>query len=731
MLRPALRLPLLLLCIGLSPLASASSDTTCTPRWQLDASTLDGCSSLPFFSPANDSRINLLWLLADRGLRLQVPPLDASDPHYAGVPFDLHRLLPWPEYSYPDNPEDERPQDELDRTLAAQIARLGLNAEFGKRFQPEPYPLGEGSLCHSNSRQTASDFLARLEQPGLSNDEQRLLGQRRLQLLAAGCISDAAAALPLQAELAVSSPLAHSFASYLRGSAAFYREDFAAASGLFSAAAASGDAWLREAARYMQARNALNAAQREVFDDWGSFDPQKADRAELQRAEDGFKAYLAEWPQGRYAASARGLLRKVYWLRQDFNTLADSYAALFSQPLEATQASVLISEIDNKLLLQPPPLVMRDPLLLAIHDLMYMRPAEGDYVPMPLTELQAQQPLFASQPALFAYLLAAHQLFVGQNAAAALQALPADDGKPLDYQGFSRETLRGLALETLGKHDEARAHWLALGERSQQPLQRDQLQLALALNLERSDRLAEVFAAGSPVQAQPIRDQLLSKVADAALLRERVSSQSADAPLALYNLLYKQLNFGKYAEFLQDLPLLEGQPLQQELRERLGGTEWTPERQLAMFRWNGTPGRNGYDCPTLGEVAGLLQRNNRDPHGLLCLGEFVRQHKLEEVPLDTEYAEPPAASSLGATPPRLSGQNFSRLQAYQQVMADQNASPAQRAYATFRAVHCFAPAGYNGCDGQEIPQPQRREWFQTLKKRYAGTPWAQQLRIYW
>ncbi len=46
----------------------------------------------------------------------------------------------------------------------------------------------------------------------------------------------------------------------------------------------------------------------------------------LDDAESAFKAYLKNYPAGRYAASARGLLRRVYWLGKDRERLAGEYA---------------------------------------------------------------------------------------------------------------------------------------------------------------------------------------------------------------------------------------------------------------------------------------------------------------------------------------------------------------------------------------------------------------------
>ncbi|WP_342368592.1 hypothetical protein, partial [Stenotrophomonas maltophilia] len=55
------------------------------------------------------------------------------------------------------------------------------------------------------------------------------------------------------------------------------------------------------------------------------------DKAVLQQAGAGFEAYLKTYPQGRYAVSAKGLIRRVHWLKGDTQALADDYAEQLTQ----------------------------------------------------------------------------------------------------------------------------------------------------------------------------------------------------------------------------------------------------------------------------------------------------------------------------------------------------------------------------------------------------------------
>ncbi len=87
----------------------------------------------------------------------------------------------------------------------------------------------------------------------------------------------------------------------------------------------------------------------------------------------------------------------------------------------------------------------------------------------------------------------------------------------------------------------------------------------------------------------------------------------------------------------------------------------------------------------------------------------------------------PDDQQLGGTATQFPGKPYSRLDGYMKVMADGKAGRTDRAYALYRAINCFAPSQSNGCGPQEIPQNQRKQWFQTLKSRYGNTAWAKNL----
>lgn len=727
-------LPLLALTLSVlaAQQAHASSDDSCYPSWNLKRDTLDVCNSVPFLSPGNDSRVNLQLLLADDG-RASLPQRALSDDEqqlgYGQVPFPLSRL--YDDAPVSDGASDAAAVAKPAAPLAELAVRLGLPAD-AVPADSERFANGEGSRCRSNNPATAQELLAQLLAADMPTEERQALGRSRLALLGACQWDDSQLGSLLPGD-ELQSPAGRDFAGYLQAIAAFYSGRFGPARQQFEALLDSKQPWVRETARYMLGRNQLNQAQQNAFDEWGYPDLRKVDQAALKVAEADFKGYLQAYPQGRYSASAKGLMRRVYWLMNDQQRLAGAYAELFTQPDSADAAidlEPLIAEVDNKLLVTAHPADVRAPRLLAVLDLMQMRHHEaGEARALDLAGLQAQKTLFADIPGLHDYLLAAWQLYVENAPDKAAEQLPQTLPDKLDYLAFSQQTLRGFALEAGNDWLGAEKLWLQLLPLARQPLQREQLELALAFNYERSDRLVKVYAEQSPVRTPAIRELLLRHIAGPELLRQQVKSESAPAEerdTALFTLLYKDLLHGRYANFVNDLALLPPEPSTKPLGASLG-VQYGNGMPLTLFQWPGGKGTSGYDCPPLRDLAVALQQSPQTPQALNCFGEFILRNNLDGFALDSQ----PRSRELGGSQTLFEGTLYSRLDGYLKVIDDAQAGGDDKAYALYRAINCYAPSGYNGCGKQDIPPAQRKRWFRMLKSQYADTPWAKSLKYYW
>ncbi|HGN8564551.1 TPA: hypothetical protein ACK1V5_002302 [Pseudomonas aeruginosa] len=183
---------------------------------------------------------------------------------------------------------------------------------------------------------------------------------------------------------------------------------------------------------------------------------------------------------------------------------------------------------------------------------------------------------------------------------------------------------------------------------------------------------------------------------------------------------------GRFADFGKDFALLGETPSQTKLGTSLGYV-YGAGNSLELFRWKGDKAESGYVCPAIAESAAALAADDKDPKGLNCLGEFILRNGLDGMPLDSQ----PEANELGGTPSGFKGEVYSRLDGYRLVMDNPKAPREDKAYALFRAINCFAPAGYNTCGQQDIPQAERKQWFRTLKSTYADSSWAKELKYYW
>ncbi|GAA0746358.1 outer membrane assembly lipoprotein YfiO [Sphingomonas sp. ABOLD] len=672
--------------------AHASGDYSCGPAWKLRYAAYSGCDDLAMLGPRNDSRTNLALLLADLpGAARLVAPAKPS------VFLDIALLMP-------------------------------RSADGGSPYFSD----GEGSRCRSNVAGTERFEAAIRANAKVPEPERAALIAAR-KGLAPDCTQGTAGSAALVAAVnGAKSEAGKAFAAYLDGAAAFYAGDYDGAAARFASLGNARDAWLRETGRYMLGRVAVNQAQVDYYDDYGS--PKQGAKVAptlVAEAENALRGYMKAYPQGEYFFSARGLLRRVYWLAQDRAKLEAEYAALIALPdaKRGIDAVSLAQEIDAKLLAGATADSLHDPILLAAFDLMHMRTGErGETCCDALSRaaLDAQRAKFASKPALFAFLQATHAYHLGGQPQQALELLPdASHQANFSYLEFSRQMLRGMALEARADRN-VRGFWIDLLSGAKAPRQRPVVELALALHDERHDGLARLFASDSPIRSQEIRDRLLMNVADAKLLRQQAQAVSASAherDVALFTLLYKEATRGSHRDFVEDVRLVPASaPIEADYYFDFSGAKPLPTGLFVKGKKLGD-----YGCPALSETQRRLAAAPRNAKAMLCLGEFTRVNGFDGFLLDSQ----PARDELGGTPTRFAGVPYSRLDAYQAVMASAAASPDDKAYALFRAVNCYAPSASNACGGKGVEPAVRKGWFQRLKRDYPKSRWAQELRYYW
>lgn len=720
------------LCV--SPWALASSDgDDCVPKFNVYSAELT-CNSLPYFAPGNDTRANLRLLLADAG-RLPFQPLppgkEEQSEGFDALPVPVWRLGAvsedadsyFPSHAVTQDTETTDANDNNQQPIDQLARELGVDSAM-----PEPagkaFLEGEGARCHSNDLPSAWLFLDAVKTTAtLTAAERKNLAEQRLQLLSACKWEPGKFAVDTGASAA-----AQDFAKYLVAAADFYSERFSDAAEGFAQLANSQQPWLKSTALYLQARTTLNMAQQGLFDSEGFKKPDaQADVQLLATAKTQFAAYLQQYPEGAYAASARGLLRRLHWIGGESGQLANDYWAAFpigDGALSQGQGSLLINEADQILLAGLKDAAQLDqPHLLFVETLRDMR-SSSRTAPYSLPQLQALQAKFAAQPGLYSYLLATYYTYVAPNPEQALKALPEALPNDPDYLSFSQQTLRGLVLEQKTDWAGAIQLWTQLLAVAHRPLQQEQLQLALALDYQRAGELAKVFAKDSPVHLPNLRLALLTQVAGADVLRQQAqNSTSADEhQAALYTLLLKDLTRNRYVDFRQDLALL---PSATEATAQASAVQ--TKYPLTQFQ-NVTDSKITYSCPSIDAVAEQLQQDPHQPQGLICLGEFIANNHLGWKlygALDDSFG-----GALGAGGD-FAGKIFTQQKAYREVLDSPKAVADEKAYALYRLVNCYGPSGNNSCGDSEVDPAQRKKWFQQLKTQYAKTQWAQQQKYFW
>lgn len=674
--------------------AGASGDFGCDANWQLASRSFGACSNAAMISPGNDTRVNLFFLLRE-GQSAPAASAAYRDPGYydqrLGRNFFSWRTLR--QTFYPAPPRED-----------------GEDEVYGSRCQT----LGSGGDA----------FVAALgANRGVPAADRDSLTRARATI-AKACVGGDGFAAPTD----VRSAAGREFLAYLQAADAFYGAQWDMARGSFDRLRGSRDPWLAETGAYMVARTDLNAAQDAAFDEYGSFAPEKVDKAALARARAGFDAYLARYGQGRYAGSARGLVRRTLWLAGDVVGLARAYERLLATPLAAGPAAPdLVEEIDAKLLMGNDRQRVDSPLLLATIDFMMMREAyEGGPQPISAEQLAGQAKVFAGQPDLYGFILASHAFYVEKDPAKVLRLIP-DDARRPGYAplAFSRQVLRGMALAARGDRNEA-GFWRELLGGAQGVYQRPMVELGLAMAYERSGRLAEIFAPDSPIGETAIREVLIQSVAGPDILRAQAGNTRRpqhERALALFTLLHKQLIHGDYAAFGRDSALI---PAQAEATAGLYDLRLQPDIPVGLFRkgtWS-----DGYPCPALGNTVATLARAPRDVKARLCLGDFYRLNGFDDFGAINLVT---ARDELGGTPTLFPGKPMPRGDFYAEIIADPKAGAEDKAYALYRAVNCYAPSGSNQCGGADVAQNTRRGWFQRLKRDHPASPWAQKLKYYW
>ncbi len=671
----------------------------------------------PVLRPGNDSRDNLLRLLSEaKSFPLPVQSMPADITRSRDVYFAYHR-----EQDAATEPVAAVAQPVAESLISQQLAALQLEpVEFHADGELE-------NRFVSNSAGSLSQFFAALlADDSLTAEQRQLLAQTRIRLYYGATeehIATLLTSLPAESN-------ALQYKIYLTGAAHFYEANYKGAEQAFNQLLNSDRPWLAETAHYMLMRTALNRSSQYSVGNYGDFVLDRIDRPAAEQAQKAAQAYLQRWPEGRYADSTRGMLRRINWYLQAWPQLAGLYEQQFQQATDAGALRELIIEYDNVYGMQFYDSAMEEalpdaPLVSYIELLRALRLNSDEKPTLTQDDLNTSKPAFEQHDKLALWRNLQLNLWQAtDNNAAILQAVkPAEQLPPHDILAFSEQVLYGEALMAQQQWPAARDFWLKLLKLSQNAEQQQYVQAKLAATLVFSGDTEAIFAADSAITNLRFRSRVLKTVASPERLRQQVSQgpNNEERTIALHTLLVRDLTENRFGDWLKDKKLASA------ITHPVLG-EAFDDVNLSVFDWNGDAAETGYVCRSLNETVHVLSQNANDAHALNCLGEFFRTSNTHVDLWKDSAGNDVLETAIHRKAPY--GQ-FDRQAYYQQVIAAPKAEPEDKSYALYRAIMCYAPSGMNECGGADVDKAQRKGWFSQLKTQYPGSPWAQKLKYYW
>ena len=700
--------------LATAPQAFASSDIE-DCKWSDDHCLLKGT---PTFSPGNDSRDNLLRLLSQEksfALPIQAMPEDIT--RSRDFYFAYH-----PQWDDITSPAAAAPEQNADDTLTRQMAELHISADEVIRNNDDL----ENRHVSNNMGSASQFFAALLADTSLTVEQRQALAQARMGLLSGATREQIDASLTTLPE----DSGAQRYKTYLIAAANFYAGDYVNAEQAFAQLAKSDRPWLAETAQYMLMRTALNKSSQNSVGEYGDFDIARINHQDAAQAQTQAQAYLQRWPQGQYADSTRGMLRRINWYLQAWPQLAGLYEQTLKQSADAQQLRENVIEYDNVYGMafydQSVVEAFPDaPRVSYIELLRALRLNSDKKTTLTQAQLDASKPVFEqSQHMPLWRNLQLNLWMAAGNYAAIVQAVtPAQQLSVHDTLAFSEQVLYGEALMGQKNWTAARDFWQQLLNVSKDNEQQQYVQAKLAATLVYSGDSEAIFAPGSAVTNLRFRSQVLKTQATPELLRQQAihGPNNEERTIALHTLLVRDLTENRFADWLNDRKLARA------INQPVVGTAFD-DVNLSVFDWNGDAAQAGYTCRSLNETVTVLSRKADDAHALNCLGEFFRTTQTHVDLWKNSSGNDVLEVAITRQEPF--GQ-FDRQRYYQQVIASPTAEVEDKSFALYRAIMCYSPSGYNECGGEDVDKSQRKDWFTQLKTQYPGSPWAQKLKYYW
>lgn len=701
-----------LLCLCLSGLPITFTTTTyagggeeiATPTFDLEDSQYSG-QNYPILYPSNDNRTNMMLMLSDLGLAKTIP-------------FKVEKTSLWDVSSglVPFGPSEFT--DAAENQIPNKRAFNNIENDF--------YNEQCGTL-----KTGADTFINQLKKnTKISSNEKNSLSQLRNQ------IKECEKSLKLIQVNEQWSPTARQYASYLNGIILFYNTNYSSATKIFTALSQVEDPWLRETAQYMLIRTSLNELYSSSLGSYGDLDTKKVNQSLLTNFFNQITNYFKLYPKGQYTASARGFLRRGYWIANQQDALIKELIWQINNPKSDAYnliISMLPAEIDRKVFGSDKFNVkqLNDPFLLATYDLMYMRKSDStDYKPISWSQLNAQKEAFKNQPELFSYLQAVHLNFVQNKPQEALNYLPKQNPNSLKtYLELSQHALKATILEKNSDKNLAEQYWNNLISISTTPYQKSLSEIGLAIHYKNTNNQSAFLGNSSKIKSPTLQKAFITQIADANSLQQIITAKDSSTDkknVALNVLLEKSLatqNFALFNKAYSWLPLDAAEYKSYDSKV----AAYKAQPNFDTFVWNGSEITPSIKCPKLNTLTTALEKDSKNLTNQLCLGEYIRT---KGTALNSFYGDYYYGPSFSNAKDPFTGATFSRGDVYKNIIKSGSKGDLQ-AYALYRAIMCYAPSGANDCGGKDVGSNVRKQWYDQIKRDYPNTSWAKSLKYYW
>lgn len=680
-----------------SPMTYAGVEQFCEPNFAINDKHLNGCSNLPVLYPSNDSQTNITLLLGDLGLAT-IKPMTADknlwDAVYGTVPFDASNLSFLTQNKAPNQ-----------RKFLEQTETI---------FDERCSTFSSGNLT----------FITQVQNnKAIPNLEKQILIYERKKMNQCGDKIELIAIDPNW------STTTRQYASYLNASILFYNSNYSAATKIYTVLTTVEDAWLKETSQYMLIRTSLNSAYATGVDKYGDVYLDNINQNLLKQFLDNINAYLKAYPSGQYVASARGFMRRGFWLSKRQDLLVNEIVWQIKNPTSKfynLEMSELPAEIDRRVFESTSFDLknLKDPFFLAIYDLMYMRESSSEnYHPISWVQLNTQKELFKTQPELFQYLQAVHLYFVQNKAQEALNYLPKESTHNKSYLQLSQTFLRGQILEKIGQPQNAEQYWRQQLAQSKDSYQRGLFETALSNHLAIKQDYSAFIGKKTQITQVNLQRNFITQIANTNSLQKIIQSDQSNMDqkqAATYILLSKSLVHQQFELFKQSYAFMPKNAAQYK-GYNSDNEQLKNKPDFSNFIWNGANITPQLKCSNLETLVSQLAQTPKDPLLNVCLGEYFRSeqgYSLQQL----SYNEKQTSS--------FDGKIFIRGQIYQDLIKSPSKGDLQ-AYALYRAIQCYAPSGINDCGGTEVSKTIRKQWYDQIKSDYPTTTWAKSLKYYW